>query len=102
MHWLNYVKNWYQIITDMNNWYSIFTNVNDRISNIQSHVNDSSYHMTCGCKRLDDYISLSLSLKRACRERERVPKKYNRFKYVLETASYVDQRDITQKWKMLE
>ena len=100
---LTHVKNWYQIITDVKNWYSIFTNVNDRNCNIQSHMEDSSY-MPCGCKLLDDYISIYLYLShtRAARERERereiererILKKYDRFKYVLETAYYVDQRGI--------
>ena len=56
------------------------------------HIND---HMACGSNGLNDYIILFLA--RVCRGRERILKKYNRFKYVLETASNVDQRDILKE-----
>ena len=56
---------------------------------------DSICRMTCGCKRLD-YISLSTRAREHTeRERESSEKILKR----IEIASYIDQRDITQKCK---
>ena len=100
---LTHLKNWYQIITYVKNWNLIFTDINDRICNIQSHIKDSIYHMTCGCKRLDDYTSFSVARRQRERGRERERGVRINFKsvckFVLETASYVDQRETSQKYK---